>query len=275
MSLQLSDLSVTLGGHLILEDIACEIPMGLTSILGLNGAGKTTLLKTILGFQAHQGQIFLENQELSLLSHRERARLLSYVPQEAAQGLSLPLLDFVLMGQNPHLHFFERPGQKARLEAEGILEELSISHLACRPMNALSGGEQKLAYLARARLQKSPWMLLDEPVSNLDFRRQHLFLEQLKDYLTNSQTSAIMTIHDPLLAYEYSSQILFLHEHRLLSCLHRGDKHFDREFSRCLKTLYGPEAHLASLPEQNVIIWRKHHGDHERVCSGSKPGGGL
>lgn len=276
MSLEVENLSVTLGKRQILEQVSFLAEEPLTVILGKNGAGKTTLLKTIAGlYRINEGTIFIDGNKMTDLSERERARRISYAPQDC-QAAGCQVLDFVVMGRNPYLKFWQMPGKKEYEDSREALKELGISHLEKRTMDALSGGERRLCYLARARVQEAEWMILDEPESGLDFGRRHEFFEQLKEYLKKNKKYAIISVHDPILADAYGDRILLMKKGQILASIHKNDRDYERQLASGLKRLYGPKACLIKDGNQRAVVWRgEKDADYSELCEGSQSGRGL
>lgn len=263
MKLEVTNLSLSLSGTEILDGIHFSAENAMTVILGENGAGKTTLLKTIAGlYNPDRGGVFLEGRNLEKLTYRQRARLFSYVPQEC-QAAGHRVLDFVVMGRNPYLKFWQMPGRREYAAGQTALRELGIGHLTDRSMDHLSGGERRLCYLARAQVQEADWMILDEPESGLDFGRRHEFFIQLKEYLKKNKKHAIMSVHDPALADMYGDGILFMKKGRLISFIHRQEKDYEEQMAESLKQLYGPGAGLIREGKYRAVIWRgERDADH-------------
>ena len=230
------------GGRRVLDGVSFTLNPGeVTAVLGLNGAGKTTLLKAILGFLPRQGgTLSAGGQPLDRLSPAERAKRLAYVPQRYDGGFRYTAEDFVSMGATAYLGAFSRPGREELARAAELLRGLGCGHLIGRPMDKLSGGEQRMAYLARAMLQNAGCLLLDEPVSSLDLSRQHLFLHRLGRYAAERRAGCLVTLHAPELAYAYAGRILLLHGGRLLLDAARGEPGFEEKLAQGLGTIYGP-----------------------------------
>lgn len=240
--LRVDHLAVYRGGRLVLDGVGFALNPGqVTAVLGLNGAGKTTLLKAILGFLPRQaGEITADGQPLDKLSPADRAKKLAYVPQRYDGGFRYRAEDFVSMGATAYLGVFSQPGRKELARAEELLRGLGCGHLIGRPMDRLSGGEQRMAYLARAMMQDAGCLLLDEPVSSLDLSRQHLFLHRLGRYVEERRADCLVTIHAPELAYAYAQRILFLHQGRVLLDASRGEPGYEGQLAQALGTIYGP-----------------------------------
>lgn len=119
-----------------------------TSIIVVNGCGKSTLLKTAAGvLPCLCGEVFVDREPLSALSHTERARRISYLPQ----GRDLPdmtVMTLVLHGRFPYLGFPRRYSAADRRAAGDALERVGISHLKNSTLAELSCGQRQKAYLA-------------------------------------------------------------------------------------------------------------------------------
>lgn len=240
--LSVDHLTVYRGGRLVLDGVSFTLRPGqVTAVLGLNGAGKTTLLKAILGFLPRQaGELTADGRSLDKLSPADRAKKLAYVPQRYDGGFRYRAEEFVSMGATAYLGAFSRPGRREEARAEALLRGLDCDHLVGRPMDRLSGGEQRMAYLARAMMQDAGCLLLDEPVSSLDLSRQHRFLHRLGRYVEERRAGCLVTIHAPELAYAYAGRILILHQGRVLLDASRGKPGYEARLARALGAIYGP-----------------------------------
>lgn len=264
LSLRVEDLSVWIKKRRVVKGVSFTLRPGITAVLGANGAGKTTLLRGILHLADRQsGQVQLtaaDGQEpltLSRMSHRERARHLAYVPQELQSGIHASVLEFAVMGRSPYMHILETPGRPDYDRARDALEEFGIAHLAGRMLDQLSGGERRIAYLARARVQGAGWMLLDEPLAGLDYGRQHHFFKVLQEYAGRTGTGTLLTIHDPVMAWTYADQILVMGDGRLRQGLDKRDPDFEEKYLEQLESLYGMQAGFADTKLGRTLVWRE------------------
>ncbi|MDR3237001.1 MAG: ABC transporter ATP-binding protein, partial [Spirochaetia bacterium] len=99
---------------------------------------------------------------------------------------------------------------------------LSIEHLAERRYNELSGGEKQMVLIARAVFQRASVMLLDEPTSHLDFKRQHFIMETIKRVTAEKGLTTIITLHDPNTAGRYCTLLVMLNRGNICHCGNRA-----------------------------------------------------
>ncbi|PNS01317.1 ABC transporter [Petrotoga miotherma DSM 10691] len=182
----------------------------LIALLGPNGSGKTTILKCLNGtLKPKTGEIYIENHNIKNLSYKEIAKFISVVPQEHSAIFSYLVIDIVAMGITPYLSFGRMPTKKDYRTAYTKLEFFNIQHLAEKNYNQLSGGEKQLVLIARALMQNTDYLIMDEPTSHLDFKNQHLLMKELKKLSENGK-SVITALHDPNLALRFCDRIIMV-----------------------------------------------------------------
>lgn len=206
-------------GFPILNGVAFEVAAGeALSLLGPNGAGKTTLMRCILGLlPLKAGCVYLNGQDIAGLSARQRARLISYVPQSSMLTFPYTALEVVLMGRVAHLGLGAAPGAVDHAEALAAMEAMDIMPLAERPFQQLSGGEKQMVMIARALAQKAPLMILDEPTASLDFFNQARALKLVRALARNGQT-ILMTTHAPDHALLIADRVVMMKSGRVHAC---------------------------------------------------------
>lgn len=181
----------------------------LTAIIGPNGAGKSTLLRALAGFHGHcRGSLLGKplRHDLAL-----GGKTLAWVAQHQAQDSPLALSDYILLGRRPLLGQWGRPSAADRAAVDAVMAELELSPLAQHPLGSLSGGERQLAAIARAVVQQTPVILLDEPGNHLDIRHQHLMMALLQR-LARQGHSVVCVLHDLALAANYAQQMILVAE---------------------------------------------------------------
>ncbi len=201
----------------VLRGVSVEIRPGeVLFLLGPNGSGKTTLLECLGGLRRpHEGRVLLGDVDLYRLPPRERARAIGYVPQVHRPVFGYSVLEVVLMGRTPHLGAFSAPGRGDEEIAREALEAVGLSGFAGRPYTQLSGGEMRLALIARALAQEARFLLLDEPDAHLDPKHQHEVLS-LARALVGRGLAALITSHNPTNALLYGDRAALLHGGRVV-----------------------------------------------------------
>ena len=166
--LAVSNLRKSYGQRRVVDDVSFQVNSGeIVGLLGPNGAGKTTSFYMTIGLiRSDQGQIFLDERELSRLTMDRRARLgLAYLPQEPSVFRRLSVMDNVLA----ILELTSKLNRRQRLaRAEELLNDLGLLAKASILGQALSGGERRRCEIARALATNPSFILLDEPFAGVD-----------------------------------------------------------------------------------------------------------
>ena len=195
MLVKIQNLKVSYGKRNILKDVSLAFLGGLHFITGLNGSGKTTLLNAISGAIPYKGSIKLGEMEVNQLNPKMRARTLAVVPQQFQSEFAISVYDFVLMGRFPWLGFLGQYSQDDHHLTQKTLGKLNIDQFAERNLDQLSGGERQKCLIARALVQETPIILLDEPAHSLDPPNKTK-LYQLIAALADGGKTVICTTHD-------------------------------------------------------------------------------
>jgi iron complex transport system ATP-binding protein len=212
------DLSVILGGRVVLKNVSLSLSSGhLVALVGPNGAGKTTLLRALAGLVPSEGAIHVGGDALSSLSLRERARRFGYLPQGHVVHWPLPARDIVALGRYPH--GATDPARLTPGDAEAVLRAMQatdVVEFAERRITELSGGERSRVALARVLAVEAPVILADEPTASLDPRHQIDVMRNLRAAVDKSALVLVVT-HDLGLAARFADTVLVLSEGRLVS----------------------------------------------------------
>ncbi|MBL8954825.1 MAG: ABC transporter ATP-binding protein [Myxococcaceae bacterium] len=219
-----------------MHDVSFTVAPGqLWALLGPNGAGKSTLLKVGLGvLPCSSGRVLLGDVDTKTLSRRELARHLAWVPQSPAEDTGFTALELVLMGRAPHLGTLGLPSKGDADHALKLLAEVGLEALASRRLDEMSGGERRLCYLARAKLQGARLLLFDEPTAFLDVKNQVECLKSLQ-VMTQAGVGALVVLHDVNLAVQWATHAALLKQGRLLAAGPVGEV----LKAEALSTLYG------------------------------------
>ena len=199
----------------VLRDISFSaVPGQILVILGPNGAGKTTLLKNLNRIlPPESGEVLVEGLPVSTMGVRQIARHMAYVAQ-APEGGRVTVFDTVLMGRIPHLGF--RPSRKDLEKTDAVMTRLGLSAMALKTLDCLSGGERQKVSIARALVQETPILLLDEPTAALDLKNQTDILGLIRHIARDHDMAVVMTMHDINAALQYADQYLCLKDGKIL-----------------------------------------------------------
>jgi iron complex transport system ATP-binding protein len=210
-----------IGHQRVLIDIdQLKLPAGqLYALIGRNGSGKSTLLQSLIGqLPLLSGQLSIGNFSVQTLqkNHNLRSTHVSFVASMFPGIDALTLHAYVSLGRLPYLGAFGLMQQQDLSMVDEVLQSLNLMDFAHQGTRNLSDGERQLASLARAIIQDTPYMILDEPASFLDYFNRELLLEQLQIWVrTKTNRTAIFSSHDIDLCLEKGIKLLVLHEQRL------------------------------------------------------------
>ena len=187
-------------------------------VLGHNGSGKSTLFKAIMGVvPVHAGSITLDGQPVG--GHRggrgknahHRAGLVSYVPQSEEIDWTFPISvrEVVSMGRYRNLGITRRLRAADRAAVDEALARVELTDLADRQIGALSGGQRKRAFVARAIAQGAQLLLLDEPFAGVD-KRSEAMLIQVIEQLRDEGATVLVSTHDLATLRQFADEALLL-----------------------------------------------------------------
>jgi iron complex transport system ATP-binding protein len=238
------------GRRTVLNGVDLQVCSGqITSLVGPNGAGKSTLLKCVNRIlRPLSGRTTIAGRPAESFGRREMARTVSYVPQQAGPGLSLPVFDMVALGRLPHrgLH----SSRHDRDVVMSAMERLNLRSFALRPYAELSGGERQRVLIARALAQEGQLMLLDEPTNNLDLRHQLETMSLIASLARERAMAVLIAIHDLSLAARFSDQLVMLRGGEIYA---RG-RWQDVLTARNLEQVYGVSAAVGEDGKRPYIL---------------------
>jgi len=210
--INIKDITVSYNNTKILHNISLEINKAeFTFILGPNGAGKSTLLKSINAVkQIDSGEIAIIGKSLTEWDTKELARQIAFIPQEFHIQFDYTVFEFVLMARFAWLDFFGRYTEKDYELAEKYLAQLDLLPFRHRYYNSLSGGEKQRVLIARALVQDTPIILMDESLSSLDINHQIEILQYLQDINTSQQKTIVVVSHNLNLSAEFARRLVFI-----------------------------------------------------------------
>jgi ABC-type Mn2+/Zn2+ transport system ATPase subunit len=201
--LSVKNLNLAYDNMFALENISFDILAGdMLAIIGPNGAGKSTLLQAIMG-------LFKIPQDSQIIVDPRR---LGYVPQHQAVDLSFPVTvrDVVMMGLVKEIGWLRFPQRKHWQAVDEALERVSMRDFASRQIGELSGGQRQRVFIARALVQQSDILLLDEPFAGVDIGVETDLMKTITA-LNEEGITILLSTHDLGLAFKQFKRVMALH----------------------------------------------------------------
>ena len=207
-AISLVHVSAGYGERLALDDVRLDVAAGsLLAVVGPNGAGKSTLLKIMAGLlRPLSGTVEVLGQPVG-----RTARRVAYLPQAEAVDWQFPVAvsDVVMMGRYPLIGIGRRPSGIDRDHVAAALETVHMAELRGRQIGALSGGQRRRVFLARALAAEPDVFLLDEPVTGVDATTQEDLMDVLEAQTRLGRT-VVASTHDLLCAAQRFHQAAFI-----------------------------------------------------------------
>ncbi len=213
----LDHLTKRYGRFVALDDVSLELgDSGVTALLGPNGAGKSTLFGIVgrlLGPDA--GTVTVDGLDVARAQSAELARTLAVLRQDAHVTARLTVMDLVEFGRFPHSR--GRLTEEDRQHIERALGYLELGDLRDRFLDELSGGQRQRAFIAMVLAQDTKYVLLDEPLNNLDLRHMADMMKLIRRLADDLGKAVIVVLHDVNFAARYADRIVALRDGRVVA----------------------------------------------------------
>ena len=206
-------------GDLALKGIDLDIPDGqVMALIGPSGAGKSTLIRCVNRLvEPTSGKVHLNDVELTSLGQgqlRKARRRMGMIFQEYALVERLTVMENVLSGRLGYVGFwrsyFRKYPQSDIDEAFRLLERVGLDHMCDKRADELSGGQRQRVGICRALIQDPELLLVDEPTASLDPKTSRQIMRLIRELCAERKLSAIINIHDVLLAQMFAERIVGL-----------------------------------------------------------------
>ncbi|MCW5719839.1 MAG: ABC transporter ATP-binding protein [Devosia sp.] len=203
-----SEVTKAYGETCVVDGVTLSLPKGgVTSIVGPNGAGKSTLLSMISRLMAmDKGSVTVDGLDVSKTPGDVLARRLSILRQDNHMTARLTVRDLVSFGRYPYSKGRLTADDKAHIERS--LRYLDLEALSERFLDELSGGQRQRAFVAMVLCQDTDYVLLDEPLNNLDMKHAMGMMKLLRQAANDLGKTVVLVLHDINFASWYSDNIV-------------------------------------------------------------------
>ncbi|WP_434777789.1 iron ABC transporter ATP-binding protein [Neisseria sp. Ec49-e6-T10] len=204
------------GQTVILDDVSVVIPKGgITSIIGPNGAGKSTLLSSMGRLlPLEKGKICVNGLDITQTNSNILARSLSILRQENQFTSRLTIRELVGFGRYPYTK--GRLNKQDHEKIDMALSFLNLTPLQNRFLDELSGGQRQRAYVAMVLCQDTDYVLLDEPLNNLDMKHSVAMMKQIRRAADELGKTIVLVVHDINFASAYSDKIVAMRQGKII-----------------------------------------------------------
>ncbi|MDO8382792.1 MAG: ATP-binding cassette domain-containing protein [Microbacterium sp.] len=232
------------------DDVVLDVGSGLTAIIGPNGAGKSTLLAAVgrlIG--TRQGVITVDGLDVAATRSREIARRLAILRQDNHLTIRLSVEELIAYGRFPHGGSGRTPEDRELIER--AIDLLDLSAVRGRFLDELSGGQRQRAFVAMAIAQDTEYLLLDEPLNNLDPRHAVGLLKLLRRLVDERGMTVVVVLHDINVAAQFADDIVAMRDGRVV---HHGPV-ASVVTAENLAGLYETPVRIAEIEGRIIALW--------------------
>lgn len=250
--MKLVNIHKSFGKTLILDDIELQIPTGkFTAFIGPNGAGKSTLLAIMSRLlDKDQGILTIKGTEIEAWNSKELAKELTILKQKINYQTKLTVEELVSFGRFPYSR--DRLTSEDHEKIELALRHLNILELRERMIDTLSGGQLQRVFIAMVLAQDTDFILLDEPLNNLDIKQSIGMMKILRSLVDELGKTIIIVIHDINIASQYVDQMVAFKDGKVFA---QGST-YDMMQTQILNPLYDMEMTIGEIDGTRICIYR-------------------
>lgn len=249
--IEVRNISKSYGTKKVVDDVSFIIEEGkITSFIGPNGAGKSTVLSIISRLMdADEGEIIIDGIELSKWDTKELAKKISILKQSNNINIRLSIRELVSFGRFPYCE--GRLKEEDEKIIDNALNYMKLTEIQDKYIDELSGGQRQRAYIAMIVAQDTDYILLDEPLNNLDMKHSAEMMKMLRQMVNDLGKTIIIVIHDINFASCYSDSIVALKDGKLVQHSNLDEMITENNLSR----LYDMKFNIQEVNNQKICIY--------------------
>lgn len=253
MMIEVRDIMKQFGEQTVVHPTTLTIQKGMiTSFIGPNGAGKSTLLSIIsrlIGMDA--GKVLIDGKEISAYKSNDLAKKISILKQSNQINIRLTVRELVSFGRFPYSQ--GRLSKEDWAYVDEAIDYMKLREIEHKHLDQLSGGQCQRAFIAMVIAQDTDYILLDEPLNNLDMKHSVEIMKLLKDLVENRGKTIVIVIHDINFASVYSDRIAALKNGRIVK---EGPAE-DIIQTPVLKDIYEMDIPIQQIGDQKICVYFK------------------
>ena len=249
--IHIKNISKSYGNKKVVDDVSINIPQGkITSFIGPNGAGKSTVLSIMSRLMKRDtGLVMIDGRDVLEWDQKELAKKLAILKQTNHINIRLTIRELVSFGRFPHSGGnLYAEDEKQIDEALGYMQLMDLQH---RYLDELSGGQRQRAYIAMVIAQNSEYILLDEPLNNLDMKHSAEIMKILRKLVDELGKTVVIVIHDINFASCYSDYIVALKD----GIVEREGYTKDIINKGILENIYDMPFHVEDINNQKICVY--------------------
>ncbi|MBD7916256.1 ATP-binding cassette domain-containing protein [Clostridium sp. Sa3CUN1] len=249
--IEIKNINKSYGNKKVVDNVSFNIEEGkITSFIGPNGAGKSTVLSIISRLMdADSGEVYIDGKEIKEWNSKELSKKLSILKQSNSLNIRLTIRELVSFGRFPYCE------GKLKKEDEKIvdnaLEYMKLTDIQNKYLDELSGGQRQRAYIAMIVAQDTDYILLDEPLNNLDMKHSAEMMKMLRQMVNDLGKTIIIVIHDINFASCYSDNIVALKDGKLVNNTTTEEMITETNLSK----LYDMNFNIREVNNQKICVY--------------------
>ncbi|MEY8192578.1 ABC transporter ATP-binding protein [Peribacillus simplex] len=235
----------------VVEDVSIEIVKGkITSFIGPNGAGKSTVLSMISRLITRDsGEVLIDGRDMGEFNSNELAKKIAILKQANHINIRLTIRELVAFGRFPYSQ--GKLTKEDWKHVDEAIEYMELADMQDKFLDQLSGGQQQRAFIAMVIAQDTEYVLLDEPLNNLDMKHSVQIMKVLRRLADELGKTVIIVIHDINFASCYSDYIVALKDGKVV---HNGPTEQVIN-SKVLKEIYDMDIEIQSINDNKICVY--------------------
>lgn len=249
--IEIKNLSKSYGGKNVVNNVSFNIEKGkITSFIGANGAGKSTILSVISRLiPMDSGEVIINGTNLKEWDTKELSKILSILRQSNNINVKLTIRELVSFGRFPYCEGRLKPEDEKMVDE--AIEYMKLKDIENKYIDELSGGQKQRAFIAMIIAQDTEYIMLDEPLNNLDMKHSVEMMKLLRKMVDELGKTIILVIHDINFASCYSDNIVALKDAELVA----NDTAMNIIQKDVLKGIFDMDFNIQNINNKNICIY--------------------